>query len=478
MKSEDILKAIGNSESELIEKALPHKKKKKIKPVSLIAAALAVIIVISVWFYPSHKAPALSAFAVAEAEYPYMAPCPYTEENYQKFADENALNQASDEWHQSKKEKNELYSKLDNKANGFIKETVREILNGKENTVYSPISLYLALGMLAEITDGNTRKQILDLLGYENTEELREQAEIIWKLNYNADGQFSSTLASSLWLNKELDFDSTTVNTLKKRYFASTYRGEMGSEKLNNALKDWINTQTDGNLTEHTADIELDTRDALAIVSTVFFEAAWDDEFKEKDNENAVFHSVDGAEECTFMKSTDMGMYYWGENYSAVYKSFDGYSRMWFILPDEDTTVEEAVKDEELLNFILTGEESKNSKYVLTHLSVPKFDISSSLSLNESLKKLGISDVFDPTTADFSPMIKTENEYFLDKINHCARVMIDEKGCTASAFTLMNAAGAGAPDEEVDFILDRPFIFAITNVNGLPLFVGTVNYIN
>ena len=37
--------------------------------------------------------------------------------------------------------------------------------------------------------------------------------------------------------------------------------------------------------------------------------------------------------------------------------------------------------------------------------------------------------------------------------------------------------GAGAaqpPDEIIDFILDRPFVFAITT-ESIPMFVGTVN---
>lgn len=42
--------------------------------------------------------------------------------------------------------------------------------------------------------------------------------------------------------------------------------------------------------------------------------------------------------------------------------------------------------------------------------------------------------------------------------------------------TVMMMAGAAAPpEEEMDFVLDRPFLFAITGYDGLPLFVGVVN---
>ena len=65
---------------------------------------------------------------------------------------------------------------------------------------------------------------------------------------------------------------------------------------------------------------------------------------------------------------------------------------------------------------------------------------------------------------------------FLDKAQHAARVTIDEEGCTAAAYTVMMAAGtAMPPDEEVDFILDRPFLFVLSSLDGLPLFAGVVN---
>ena len=44
------------------------------------------------------------------------------------------------------------------------------------------------------------------------------------------------------------------------------------------------------------------------------------------------------------------------------------------------------------------------------------------------------------------------------------------------AYTVMMVAGgAMPPEEEVDFVLDRPFIFILTSMDGLPLFTGVVN---
>ena len=54
--------------------------------------------------------------------------------------------------------------------------------------------------------------------------------------------------------------------------------------------------------------------------------------------------------------------------------------------------------------------------------------------------------------------------------------MIDEEGCVAAAYTVMILKATGAaPEDEIDFVLDQPFIFMIESEVGLPLFVGVVN---
>ena len=40
---------------------------------------------------------------------------------------------------------------------------------------------------------------------------------------------------------------------------------------------------------------------------------------------------------------------------------------------------------------------------------------------------------------------------------------------------IMMCGAAAPPEEEVDFVLNRPFVFAITGTDGLPLFVGIIH---
>ena len=96
----------------------------------------------------------------------------------------------------------------------------------------------------------------------------------------------------------------------------------------------------------------------------------------------------------------------------------------------------------------------------------------------DGLKELGVIDIFDARTADFTPLCPEEEGIFLSQAKHAARVKVDEQGIEAAAYTVMMAAGSAMPpDEEVDLVVDRPFLFVITSRTGLPLFAGVVNQV-
>jgi serine protease inhibitor len=110
------------------------------------------------------------------------------------------------------------------------------------------------------------------------------------------------------------------------------------------------------------------------------------------------------------------------------------------------------------------------------NLSVPQFDVSAGVDLKEALENMGLTKIFQPLGNDFSPSVNSTIPVYLDSINQDSRVAIDEEGVTAASYILLEF-GAGAampPDEIIDFVLDRPFLFGIC-MEGIPLFIGTVN---
>ena len=122
-----------------------------------------------------------------------------------------------------------------------------------------------------------------------------------------------------------------------------------------------------------------------------------------------------------------------------------------------------------------SGEEGwQNKKYMKVNLSVPKFDVSSTVNLKDGLGRMGITKVFDMESSDFTA-ITSDSPVYVSAVNQSARVEIDEKGVKAATYIEIPGAGSAMPPEEIiDFVLDRPFVFVISKGN-LPLFTGVVN---
>lgn len=471
MKSDKLQDAIGMVDADLIAKANEKPKKSKIRHIrwlAPIAAVLAIVIAVSSLFGNSNPL-VLSAYAINQADYPDKTQYPIT-----------SFGPSYDKWRKEKSEQRQYFGAGEN-LDEFFKETYSEFLSdsGEENKLYSPLNVYMALSMLAEITEGDSRQQILDLLGAESIEALRKQANSVWNANYSDDGAVTSVLASSLWLDENINFNKETLRILADNYFASSYQGEMATKKFNKAMQEWLNHQTGGLLKEQIKNIEItDPEIIMAIATTIYYQAKWDSEFEKSSTKAQTFHSPTGDITCDFMNQTETyGEYYWGEKFSAVSKSLEMSGRMWFILPDENVTVDDLLSNNEALDFLSANGEWENKKELKVNLSVPKFDACSQADLKTGLQNLGVTDCFDYTVSDFSPLtVDFDEPVWLSEVKHGVRVAIDEEGVTAAAYMVLPMAGAAMPPEdEIDFVVDRPFIFVVTSEDGLPLFAGVIN---
>ncbi|MBD5133987.1 MAG: serpin family protein [Clostridiales bacterium] len=363
---------------------------------------------------------------------------------------------------------------------------------GEDNRVYSPLNLYMALAMLAETAGGESRRQILDALGADSIEALREDAAVVWQNYYQDEDLGISVMANSLWLRDDMSCSQDTLDTLSANYQTSSFAGEMGSAEYDHALRDWVNEQTRGMLTEQADGLSFDPATVLRLVSTLYFKSAWSSPFSPELNTRDVFHSPSGDVEAEFLHWQERDHnYYWGEHFSAINLSFQAWNySMWLILPDEGYTVDDLVASGEAMEFLMSSkygtydEETAeytgawpNQEFLRVNLSLPKFDVSSELELAAGLRALGITDVFDGSLSNFDPLgAVTDDPIYVSQAQHAARVAIDEEGCTAASYVdLMLVGAAPAPDEVVDFTLDRPFLFAVTGNSNLPLFLGVVN---
>ena len=352
---------------------------------------------------------------------------------------------------------------------GFFTDANSHFLSGDGNSVWSPANAYIGLAMVAELTEGSSRQQILDLLGTANTTDLRAQVSAVWETAYK-DGNEASHLANSLWLQKGLNYRQDTMDALSYHYYADVYQTNL--KNAGGAIGAWLNNQTGGLLRNAKATIPEDA--VLALYSTLYFQSKWSDQFSAINNTRDTFHAPGGDTTVTYMNKKLATMnYYYGDCFSAVRMGLKNGSSMWFILPDEGYTPADVLADGQYMDMLLDND-WENFKYMKVNLSVPKFDVSGQQDLAKGLKEMGVTDVFDLNTSNFSA-ITADTPIYLTAANQAVRVQIDEEGVKAAAYIEFPGAGSPMPPEEIiDFILDRPFLFVISD-DFIPLFAGVVN---
>ena len=453
MKHEKLSSALDHISDKYITEAAGKKKRISIGWISSIAALLAVAILgITI------LRPFATVKAVSEADYP-------------KY-----------EWlYRGEQMQQELPLLTD-----FFSQSMAQSLSGSdENQTYSPINLYMALCLMAETSDSN--QQILQLLNADSREDLRQQANLIWNATYHDKGD-QALLANSVWLDKGLDYNQQVMDTLAAHYYTDVYTGNLQSKQIGKAIKSWLNGNTGNMLKSNVDQLDVDDLTVMLLYSTVFFKAKWSEsvEFNKAMNTDGKFHAPGGDVDCTYMTKKEMQTnYYWAEDFGAINLNMKDGSQMWLLLPDEDKTTDDVLASQALSPMLFKNpleNEYANKKYVKVNLKLPKFDIRSGSDLKEDLQAMGVTDVFNPKTADFSGSLYGHKDFgdnfspYFSAVNQATRVAIDEKGVTAASYIELPMAGAAQPpDEIIDFILDRPFVFVVTNRYDLPLFAGVVN---
>ncbi len=365
----------------------------------------------------------------------------------------------------------------------FYDKMMKQFLVGEagENRVFSPANLFVSLAMLAETSDGNSRQQILELLGSDTMQDLRKQAQLLWEANYYHEDAVASEMANSLWLNNNLWYKEDLLNTLAEHYYTSSFSGEMGDTTYNALLQNWINEKTGGILQEGTSGVQMDPAAVLNLVSTIYFGARWTDEFSSEKTSQGIFHTANGDVACKFMcyeEGRRLEYVHIKQGYKALSLRLGTYG-MYFFLPDEGVSVNDMLRNNNLSE-VLIYDQNSSDKDMSNHfwdvkLGVPKFDVSDDVDLKSGLQALGVTDIFNSNTANFSPMLVESKGVAVSSVQHAARVTIDEEGCTAAAFT-RTEYGMGAPESngQLDFILDRPFLFCIADGYDSVLFAGVV----
>ena len=353
----------------------------------------------------------------------------------------------------------------------FTRKMILELLGNEENQIFSPFNLYLNLNLMAGLTSGDARREILDLLGKEEDTLLKDY-QALWKAYYADDGKRVSEYANSIWLNENLDVNDDKLKQIADDYFVPGFRGDMGSRDYTRAFQSWMNDNTGKMMGKQISGLEFDPGTLMAVASTIYYSNRWQYEYDPLKTKDATFHGVNGNTKAPFMNKTCSGFYVEGNGFSGIMDMFgNGEGYMLFLMPDEGGSIRNVFESEDFLKLI-DGSRDEFLSPCLLELSLPKFDVDSKFKIEEILPRLGVRSMFDAGSNAFAELSSTPME--VDKIEHACRLILDEEGVKAAAYTVDIMYGGG-PTERRKVVFDRPFIFMIMPDMKNVMFCGVIN---
>lgn len=355
--------------------------------------------------------------------------------------------------------------------NDFSYKTGTLLLNNKgKNINYSPLSLYYAMAVAASGAGGDTETQLLALLGVSDAQMLADQCGNFYRRIYTDNEIGKLKIANSIWLDNDMNgepisFNEDFVERAVKYFYASSHSVDFSSEETRKAMADWISKNTNGTLSPT---IKTNPEQILSILNTVYFYDQWINRFDKNKTSEDNFHLSNGSEvKADFMNQTfGSAGFSKGEGFTRAGLGLKNAGQMVFILPDEGVSPYDLIASSDEMKEAFEGGESFCGEVVW---KIPKFSFGSKLLMTDALKGLGVSSAFSPD-ADFSGI--TDHMAYITDIRQETHISIDEDGVEASAFTQIDYSGSARPEGRAEMILNRPFIYYITSLNGSILFMG------
>lgn len=358
------------------------------------------------------------------------------------------------------------------KVTDFAVRLLQNTFTGEENLFLSPVSVLSGLSLIANGTEGESLAQIEEVVGM----SAKEMNEYIYSYN-NRLSELSgenceASLINSLWINEKKDVVVSDEFLYENEMYgnASVYSVPFG-KNCASKMDQWISESTQDIVEDILYDAPKDA--TMCFVSSFVFSGVWETGFDKCGNSK--FGTV--SENTDFVVNQLFGRedYYIEDNNASGFVKFFKQNKYAFVvmLPNENVDIHtyiEGLTSEKINNLIRTP------KKVEVDIYIPEISSSYELNMNHILTEMGIRDIWNCQTADFSGFgyVGNGENIQMEQLIYKTDITLNSNGINTDVEAEMMGMIAEY-ETRYRLEIERPFVvFLIDYENNVPLLIGVV----
>ena len=340
-----------------------------------------------------------------------------------------------------------------------------------ENIFFSPLSLNMAFGLLYNGASGATRAEMAEVLGFSDFSEteINTYYKKMSQALLTIDPLTDLGIAHSIWYR---DLEGFSVKPpfieVNKTFFDATIQSlDFCRPDAPGIINNWCAEKTKGKITSIIEDKIADDV-MMYLLNALYFKGEWVNAFDKRFTSQEDFTKTDHQKvKADIMSQVALFPYYANQYLQCVELAYGNEAfSMVMILPGNDMDIEQLIAHLDNAVWENAIENLQTRELLLT---LPKFKVECTLTLNDPLKNVGILRIFSGGFANIS-----NDSLFISNYLQKTFIEVDEEGTEAAAVTVIEAA-TGQSSYTL-FFANRPFLYLIKEKStGIILFIGRMD---
>ncbi|XP_029310781.1 plasminogen activator inhibitor 1 [Cottoperca gobio] len=345
-----------------------------------------------------------------------------------------------------------------------------------KNVALSPYGVASVLAMAQLGAAGSTRRALTAAMGFSLQERGVSRQQRL--LHRDLSSEEGVDTASGVMVERKMSLEKGYRRALAKAF--QTHPNQVDFTKPDQAvsiINSWVSDHTGGAIPEFLASGSLSDETRLVLLNALHFQGLWKVPFDPKMTQERMFHCANGSSVPLHMMRLTNRFHYGefvtaeGVDYDVIEVPYEGDSLSMFLVSPFEPEVPLSTLSGDL-NSQRIKQWRTEMRNVKRQLAMPRFTLNSEVDLKASLLKMGLGDMFNLATADFT-RITTDERLCVSKVLQRVKIEVNEQGTKGAAATAAVMFSRMAVEE---ITLDRPFLFLIQHKQtGAVLFMGQFN---